>query len=628
MRQRVLSYLILGGICFFFVWQSLAFNFYQDDAYISYRYAANYLDGHGLVYNQGERIEGYTNFGWLLGLILSGVLGLDYILVSKILGLAFGATTILVTFLLAKRCLERHSAWWSFLAAGTVGSNLSLEYWAQSGLETAGFVFLTVLSLYLFVTRNWLLAPALVAAILVRPEGVLVAGLLVVIEWAVERHRPDFTVLCGLIAFVFTLPLIVFTLVYYGSLLPNPFYAKTAFDLEQLTAGVDYVWNFVRHYPLLAAGIVLPVFWRRLNREARAVWIFAIAYAVYVVLIGGDVLMVHRFLLPIMAPLAIAITLSVSLLTNRLKPAGQVIVLVMSALALIATGMILPRDYIYDYAAREKGLTQKMGFFAARLKEIGRGNFTVASSTIGRLGYDLTDHRMIDLLGLTDSTVARHPEPLPIGMESTWRERSFNSAYILQQAPDYIVFSTGLKPSAPAERALLRYDQFLNCYRGATWYYQPTDQPVEFPLVTVLRKMRDPQPPFQPIYPIDFVNQYVAGCNAMSEREFVGAARHFEAALGLGGDPPYVYLLYRMAINSFLLGRVDEGESLQNRVLMIDSAVAEVQADLYVYEYTVGHLDKAAVHRRWLDSLSPWLIPRYDSLAQLRARLWQSGKLH
>src|SRR5262245_51389143 len=32
-----------------------------DDAYISYRYARNLARGIGLVYNEGERIEGYTN---------------------------------------------------------------------------------------------------------------------------------------------------------------------------------------------------------------------------------------------------------------------------------------------------------------------------------------------------------------------------------------------------------------------------------------------------------------------------------------------------------------------------------------------------------------------------------------
>ena len=39
-----------------------------DDAYISFRYARNFAEGNGLVWNLGERVEGYTNFLWTLGL--------------------------------------------------------------------------------------------------------------------------------------------------------------------------------------------------------------------------------------------------------------------------------------------------------------------------------------------------------------------------------------------------------------------------------------------------------------------------------------------------------------------------------------------------------------------------------
>src|SRR3954470_13240280 len=36
----------------------------SDDAFISFRYARNWVTGKGLVYNAGERVEGYTNFLW------------------------------------------------------------------------------------------------------------------------------------------------------------------------------------------------------------------------------------------------------------------------------------------------------------------------------------------------------------------------------------------------------------------------------------------------------------------------------------------------------------------------------------------------------------------------------------
>ena len=41
--------------------------FICDDAFISFRYARNLATGHGLVFNPGfERVEGYTNFLWVL----------------------------------------------------------------------------------------------------------------------------------------------------------------------------------------------------------------------------------------------------------------------------------------------------------------------------------------------------------------------------------------------------------------------------------------------------------------------------------------------------------------------------------------------------------------------------------
>jgi len=342
-----------------------------------------------------------------------------------------------------------------------------------------------------------------------------------------------------------------------------------------------------------------------------------------VVAIGGDVLKAHRFFLPVAGFMAVTFAAWLSGLTTRLKVSIQRATLITSMVAAVALGCYLPHEFVYRYAALETALTDKMAFLAARMKETDQTDFSVAASTIGRLGYDLRGHRLIDLLGLTDSTVARHPEPTPAGMESTWRERAFNSPYVLAQAPDYIVFSTGLKPSAPAERALFRYNQFLNCYRGASWYYQPGDVPTKTPLTPIFRKNREPDPPFEPAYSIEFVNFFNRGINAFSSGNYQDADRCFNQMLKLGGEPPYVYLLYRQAMTAFQLGEIERGERLQNRVLEIDSTVAEIQADLYVYEYTIGNREKAAIHRRWLDSLSPWLVTRYDSIAVTRSRLWR-----
>ena len=58
-----------------------AFGVYQnyflgDDCFISFRYARHLVAGEGLVWNPGERVEGYTNFLWVLlmaGSLLAGI---------------------------------------------------------------------------------------------------------------------------------------------------------------------------------------------------------------------------------------------------------------------------------------------------------------------------------------------------------------------------------------------------------------------------------------------------------------------------------------------------------------------------------------------------------------------------
>ena len=145
MRTQALILTFVSIAILVFVVSALQMDFYQDDAFISYRYVANYLDGHGLVFNEGERVEGYTNFGWVLFLLLWCVLGLGYMAVSKLFGIFLAAAAIFVAYLFGYQEFRERGIWFAVVPAGLVGFNLSLAYWAQAGLETAAFVFLTAL---------------------------------------------------------------------------------------------------------------------------------------------------------------------------------------------------------------------------------------------------------------------------------------------------------------------------------------------------------------------------------------------------------------------------------------------------------------------------------------------------
>src|SRR5690606_11734606 len=64
------------------------FDFINDDAFISFRYADNLVRHGELTFNPGERVEGYTNFLWTM--VMAGVLALggDPVPWSKGLGVA------------------------------------------------------------------------------------------------------------------------------------------------------------------------------------------------------------------------------------------------------------------------------------------------------------------------------------------------------------------------------------------------------------------------------------------------------------------------------------------------------------------------------------------------------------
>ena len=77
-----------------------------DDAFITYRYAQNLVDGHGPVWNPGERVEGYSNFLWLLMIAFGMLLGLQPEVFIIVVNIPIHLLGLILTYSLSKRLLK------------------------------------------------------------------------------------------------------------------------------------------------------------------------------------------------------------------------------------------------------------------------------------------------------------------------------------------------------------------------------------------------------------------------------------------------------------------------------------------------------------------------------------------
>jgi hypothetical protein len=277
--------------------------FLTDDSFISFRYARNLAQGHGLVFNPGgERVEGYTNLLWVLLLAGSGFLGLDLERFSIIASLVATAALFVTVVGFVWTRLPRDRKWLAIVPAVFLASTRSFAVWATSGLETRLFELLLVVGLLRLVIElesgsRRVLSPWLFGlAALTRPDGALVGGsvFLAAMIWVARgtrripwRYVTSWWPLGALIA-----GNIVFRLAYYGDWLPNTYYAKVGGQLSW-GRGLRYLAAFALEYGafLWIPALLSALFWHRREKTSHVPLLIAAAvlpHALYVAAIGGD----------------------------------------------------------------------------------------------------------------------------------------------------------------------------------------------------------------------------------------------------------------------------------------------------------------------------------------------------
>jgi len=506
--SRFVSGLILVAAVVLLLGQAQTYNFIQDDSYITYRYARNIINGQGPVFNPGERVEGYTNFLWLMLLASLGIVGVPFTVIiplSQIIGLGCAVATLVLFFFF----IQRHSrgpAPFSFLALLLLAANGAFAYWSVSGMETGLFTLLLAGAFLSYLepasTRNQVLTSTLLGlAGLTRPEGGLfwavVVGHFILARLVIEKSRAfNRTNLQRLGALVLPFILLVvphysWRLSYYHRLFPNTFYAKTGLSLSYLKSGIEYLVTFYKAYGLWGAVLVVPlvrfIIQKRLRPDSPLFFalLVLVSHSLYTIAVGGDVLRIWRFFVPVLMlfyfflaegvwawcrPRAIAtlVILGLAVITF-LGPFAQ-------PLRAGTTWLRNVRGQILWNRQMENGLVAKMSATGRWLKRHLAEDEWFACTTIGAVSF-YSERNMIDMLGLTDSTIALHPEDI-LGTRVYWKERNYNTRYLLERKPRYIYFSTGMKPSAAAERALFLRTRFRVGYfpcpvtipEGRAWF--------------------------------------------------------------------------------------------------------------------------------------------------------------
>jgi hypothetical protein len=455
---------LLGAALALFLFEAREVRPHYDDAYISYRYAANLVEGNGLVFNPGEYVEGFSNPLWTLLIALGLALGAGAKVTGHALGVVAGSATLIATYAWARSGLARSQSGWAGIAAWIVLASPVFARWSLSGMETPLFVGTTTAALAACAWKRpgWAAAFAGLAA-LTRPEGPLVAAAIFGLALAgpARRRRSTWMALAGYVSLL--AGFLTLRLLYYGDFVPNTFYAKVgdvSHPVSALFTGVFLLEN---------AGILVLPAALAVAHDRRA-WpgaAFAAAIAIYGYAVGS----VWRYLLPLVPCLAVlGVHGVISLWRRGVAPRAAATALLVSAFALSFLGLSGfrgPGDGLLDRAARVGGIEREReedakGEALGRRRtqvilERGERTHLVATGAIGSFGF-YSRLPILDILGLVDPTIARsRPRGAEAGYAIPGHQRS-DPDYVLSREPDYILIGkevdASLRTLVPAPEAL------------------------------------------------------------------------------------------------------------------------------------------------------------------------------
>lgn len=414
--QIVFAAMIVGALLFAF-----HNRFVQDDAFISFRYARNLAEGNGLVWNIGERIEGYTNFMWTVLMVPAFLMNMNPVVYCHILSLGSFVFSLVLCFLLADKVWGGRFA--GLTASALLAVNYSYNCYATGGLETQFGTALILASLYtlcLAVERRTLLSSfvaGLIVAIslMTRMDSVLfIAPLCLLMLPGAKRHENFKNNLYCMLFFCATaaLPVLIWMICryeFYGFWLPNTFNIKT--EGASLVRGGYYQTLFYVVYGLFAPMALWIWYSKSLLEESRdkryvlLICVSFILWSVYLLRVGGG-FMEFRLMMPSYALLAVLLS-GFFVFAPVLKVVKWMLVLLLCVTSL-AYGVMQPQfPCVQPFLKLKEQHTEWKGVatFLNEILQNSNDKIKIGVTCAGIIPF-YTALPSLDLLGLNDRNVA------------------------------------------------------------------------------------------------------------------------------------------------------------------------------------------------------------------------------
>jgi hypothetical protein len=404
-----------------------------DDEFILYRYAENLIAGHGLVFQAGERVEGYTQPLWLLLLAAARALGAAPIATTRVLGAACAAGAVYAVGAAWRARFGRVPAPAILLAASP-----ALAFHAVGGLGTPLLALCLCAWLAAYVRdeergrASWWPAIWMGLAGLSRPETVVFLAPYLAVEAQRRRLSRAWPAVLPLAAWT------VFRLAYYGRWLPVTYHMKKLPLGADLALGARYLGTATLETgALVALALAAWWAWRRPVALGRAVWVAiagCVLHAAYVLSVGGDYMTFARFEVPVLGLLYLGACVAVrGMLLGRPGAAAAVLAAAVLALQWMQLG---PRREVFELLRANEARWIAVG---RALGERAAPGTSVATSAVGAIGY-YSGLEIVDTLGRTNDALWRVEPDLEIGMKSHQRT---DADWVFAQRPDVVLINGG-----------------------------------------------------------------------------------------------------------------------------------------------------------------------------------------